>query len=284
MVLPAVIGFFLFQYKPLYGIVIAFKDYDIVTGFAESPWVGMKHYISFFNDPYAVRVIRNTLILGFYNLVFGFWPPILLALLLNEMTSSRWKRIFQSISYLPHFIATVVVVGMLVQLLDSDGPVNLMLTSLGQEPIAFFNRDSYFRSLYVGSGVWQSIGWGSILYMAALAGVDPELYEASYIDGAGRFRRMWHISIPGMMPTISILFILSASDMINIGFEKVYLMLNPALYEAGDVIQTYVYRRGIVDRNFSFATAVGLLNSVVSFLILYLANRMTRRVNGQSLW
>lgn len=284
MVLPAVIGFFLFQYKPLYGIVIAFKDYDIVTGFADSPWVGMKHYTSFFNDPYAVRVIRNTLLLGFYNLIFGFWPPILLALLLNEMTSSRWKRIYQSISYLPHFIATVVVVGMLVQLLDSDGPVNLVLTSLGHEPIAFFNQDSYFRSLYVGSGVWQSIGWGSILYMAALAGVDPELYEASYIDGAGRFRRMWHISIPGMMPTISILFILSASDMVNVGFEKVYLMLNPALYEAGDVIQTYVYRRGIVDRNFSFATAVGLLNSIVSFVILYLANRMTRRVNGQSLW
>ncbi|WP_207671234.1 ABC transporter permease [Paenibacillus cymbidii] len=284
MVLPAIVGFFLFHYKPLYGILIAFKQYDLVLGFDRSPWVGMKQYVSFFHDPYALRIIRNTLVIGSYSLLFGFWPPIVLALMLNELTSSRWKRWFQSISYLPHFIAMVVVVGMMVQLLKADGPVNLLLASIGIEPIAFFNDASYFRSLYIGSGIWQSIGWGSILYIAALTGIDPELYEASYMDGANRFQRIRHISIPGIMPTITILFILHASDIVNVGFEKAYLMLNPALYETGDVIQTYVYRRGIVERNFSFATAVGLLNSVASFLVLYAANRLSRRANGQSLW
>ncbi|WP_135556464.1 ABC transporter permease [Paenibacillus cymbidii] len=284
MVCPAVIGFFLFHYRPLYGITIAFKQYDLVLGFDRSPWVGLKHYISFFHDPYAVRVIRNTLVLGFYSILFGFWPPIVLALLLNEITSMRWKRLFQSISYLPHFIAMVVVVGMMVQLLGSNGPVNAILQQMGLEQIPFFNESGYFRTLYIGSGIWQGIGWGSILYIAALTGIDPELYEASYMDGANRFRRMWHISIPGLLPTITILFILHASDIINVGFEKVYLMLNPALYETGDVIQTYVYRRGIVERNFSFATAVGLMNSVASFLILYVTNRLSRKANGQSLW
>lgn len=284
MVCPAVIGFFLFHYRPLYGVLIAFKQYDLILGFDGSPWVGLKHYYSFFHDPYAFRIVRNTLVLGFYSLLFGFWPPILLALLLNEMTSLRWKKFFQSVSYLPHFIAMVVVVGMMVQLLEPGGPVNHLLSLVGIKPIAFFNESAYFRSLYIGSGLWQGIGWGSILYIAALTGIDPELYEASYIDGANRFQRMRHISGPGMMPTITILFILHASDIVNVGFEKAYLMLNPALYETGDVIQTYVYRRGIVDRNFSFATAVGLLNSIASFLVLYAANRISRRANGQSLW
>ncbi|NQX60511.1 ABC transporter permease [Paenibacillus qinlingensis] len=284
MVLPGVLGFLLFNYIPMYGIIIAFKQYDLILGFDGSPWVGLKHFQSFFADPYAVRVVKNTLLLGLYSLLFGFWPPILLALLLNELTSKWWKKFFQSVSYLPHFIAMVVVVGMMMELLGANGPVNLLLGSLGMEPIAFFNESSYFRTLFVGSGIWQGIGWGSILYLAALTGIDPELYEASYMDGANRFRRIWHISLPGMLPTITILFILHASDVINVGFEKAYLMSNPAIYEVGDVIQTYVYRRGIIDRNFSYATAVGLLNSVAAFLILYVTNRASRAMKQNSLW
>jgi putative aldouronate transport system permease protein len=284
MVLPALIGFIVFHYLPMYGIIIAFKKFDLILGFADSTWVGLKNFKSFFGDPYAVRVIKNTLLLGLYSLLFGFWPPIVLALLLNELTGKRLKKFVQSVSYLPHFIATVVIVGMMMELLGANGIVNVLLGSLGMEPIAFFNETQYFRSLYVGSGIWQGIGWGSILYLAALSGIDPELYEASYMDGANRFRRMWHISLPGMLPTISILFILNASDIINIGFEKVYLMQNPAIYEVGDVIQTYVYRRGIVDRDFSYATAVGLMNSVAAFLILYVTNRASRAMKQNSLW
>lgn len=284
MVLPGLIGFIVFHYIPMYGIIIAFKQYDLVLGFMESPWVGFKHFQSFFNDPYAVRVIKNTLLLGFYSLLIGFWPPIILALLLNELTWKRWKKFFQSISYLPHFIAMVVVVGMMMDFLSINGVVNSVLLSMGFDKIAFFNESGYFRSLYIGSGIWQGIGWGSILYLAALTGIDPEQYEASYIDGASRLQRIWHISLPGMLPTITILLILHASDIINIGFEKVYLMTNPAIYEVGDVIQTYVYRRGIIDRNFSYATAVGLLNSAAAFLILYTANKASRALKQNSLW
>ncbi|MHA6482913.1 ABC transporter permease [Paenibacillus sp. strain BS8-2] len=284
MVLPAVIGFIIFHYASMYGLIIAFKKFDLFLGFAGSPWVGFKHFQSFFADPYAVRVIKNTLVLGFYSLLFGFWPPIVLALLLNELSGKRLKKFFQSISYLPHFIATVVIVGIMMELMGATGVINLMLGALNIEPIAFFNESQYFRTLFVGSGIWQGVGWGSILYLAALSGIDPELYEASYMDGANRLRRIWHISLPGIMPTISILFILNASDIINVGFEKVYLMYNPAIYEVADVIQTYVYRRGIVDRNFSYATAVGLLNSVAAFLILYLANRASRAMKQNSLW
>jgi putative aldouronate transport system permease protein len=284
MVMPGVIGFIVFHYLSIYGITIAFKDYDLVLGFMDSPWVGLKHFISFFEDPYATRVIKNTIVLGFYTLAFGFWPPILLALLLNEMTSLKWKKIFQSISYLPHFIAMVVIVGMMVQFLSSSGPINLLLATLGMENVAFFNEPAYFRSLYVGSGIWQGIGWGSILYLAALSGIDPALYEAAYMDGANRVQRMWYISIPGILPTISILLILSSSEIVNVGFEKVFLMLNPALYDVGDVIQTYVYRRGIINRNFSYATAVGLLNSVTAFIILWVANRGSKALQQESLW
>jgi putative aldouronate transport system permease protein len=284
MVLPAVAGFIIFHYLPMYGIIIAFKKFDLILGYDASPWAGLRNFQSFLSDPFALRVVKNTLLLGFYSLLFGFWPPIVLALLLNELTSKRLKKIFQSISYLPHFIATVVVVGMMMELLGANGAVNLILQQIGLEPIAFFNQSQYFRSLYIGSGIWQGIGWGSILYLAALSGIDPELYEASYMDGANRFRRMWHISLPGMLPTITILFILHASDIINIGFEKVYLLSNPAIYDVGDVIQTYVYRRGIIDRDFSYATAVGLMNSVAAFLILYVANRASRAMKQNSLW
>lgn len=284
MILPGTIGFIVFHYLSIYGILIGFQKYDLVLGMSASKWVGLEHFKTFFADPFATRIIKNTLLLGFYSLLWGFWPPIVLALLFNEMTSRRWKKIFQSVSYLPHFIAMVVIVGMMVQLLSPTGPINELLNSLGLPTLNFFTDPGFFRSLYVGSGIWQEIGWGAILYLAALTGIDPALYEAAYMDGANRLRRMWHISLPGMMPTISILLILSTSQIVNVGFEKVFLMYNPANYSVSDVVQTYVYRMGIENRNFSYATAVGLLNSVTAFIILWVANRASRALRQEALW
>ncbi|WP_135555396.1 ABC transporter permease [Paenibacillus cymbidii] len=284
MVLPGVLGFLLFHYAPMYGVVIAFQDYDLIMGFWHSDWVGLKHFTSFFAEPTAWRIVRNTMLLGFYSLLFGFWPPIVLALLLNEVKRARFKRIVQSISYLPHFIAIIIVVGMLMQLTSDRGIINLLLNRFGIESIHFFTDIAYFRSMYVISDIWQSVGWNSILFLAALTGVDPELYEASYMDGAGRFRRMWHISLPGIRPTISIVLILSVSHVVSVGFEKVYLMQNPTIYEVADVLATYVYRRGIVGGDFSFGAAIGLMNNLVALLILWIANRTASRLRQESFW
>lgn len=284
MVLPAFILFVLFSYLPMYGIIIAFKKYDIVLGFADSPWVGLKYFESFFKDPFVGRLIKNTLLLGFLNLFWGFWPPILLALMLSEMPSLRYRKFVQSVSYLPHFVSTVVIVGMLMDIFGTDGLINRFRESIGMESIAFFNRPEYFRSLYIGSGIWQGIGWSSIIYMSALSGVDTELYEAAYIDGASRLKRIIHISLPSILPVITILLIMNAANIVNVGFEKVYLMQNPAIYETSDVISTYVYRRGLVNRNFSFGTAVGLMNSIISFIIVYVTNRISRALDGATLW
>lgn len=274
----------IFCYLPLYGIIIAFKDYELTAGYMESPWVGIKHFESFFQDPYCFRLIRNTILLGVYNLAWTFWPPIVLAILLNEVRGTWFKKIVQSISYMPHFVATVVVVGMLMELFGTGGVVNSVIVFFGGEEINFFNESQYFRSLYIGSGIWQGVGFSSIVYLAALTGVDQEMYEAAYIDGANRFQRIWYISLPSILPVVTILLILNTSSVINVGFEKAYLMQNPAIYETSDVIATYLYRRGIVDRDFSYSTAVGLLNSVVSFIILFITNAAVKLLDGDSLF
>lgn len=284
MIMPAFVLFILFCYLPMYGIIIAFKKYDIVLGFDNSPWVGLKYFESFFKDPFVGRLIRNTFVLGFMNLFWGFWPPILLALLLSEMPGLGYRKFVQSVSYLPHFVSTVVIVGMLMDLFGATGLINRFRESLNMETIAFFNKPEYFRSLYIGSGIWQGVGWGSIIYMSALSGVDAELYEAAYIDGASRIKRIIHISLPSILPVITILLILNAANIVNVGFEKVYLMQNPAIYETADVISTYVYRRGLVNRNFSFGTAVGLMNSIISFVIVFATNRISRALDGATLW
>lgn len=284
MLMPATMGFIVFSYLPIYGLIIAFKNYDIITGFFDSPWVGFQHFRNFFEDPYFGRILRNTLILGLYTIVFGFWPPIVFAILLNEVVNSKIKKVFQTISYLPHFIAVVVVVGMMMEFLGPNGIINHALSSLGFDNIMFFNNHSYFRSLFVASDIWQGMGYSSILYLAALSGIDKQLYDASYIDGANRWQRIYHISIPGIMPTIVILLILNSSHIVNVGFEKVFLMQNPVIYETADVIQTYVYRKGVIDRNFSYATAVGLFNSMLAFIILYCTNRISRSLKQNSLW
>jgi len=284
MSLPTVIGLLLFSYLPMYGIVVAFQRFNLVLGFWKSPWVGLMHFQNFFADPYFFRLIRNTFLLSFWSMVFGFPAPILLALLLNEVRSSFFRRLTQGVSYLPHFISSVVIVGIMYELVSYDGPVNNLLGLMGLDPVNFRLDARWFRPLYVISGLWQGVGWSSIVYLAAIAGIDQELYEAGRIDGCNRAGLMWHVTLPGIAPTIVVLLILRISSLLSVGFEKVYLMYSPPVYETADVIATYVFRRGIEEGNYGYASAVGLFNSVVGFLLLYGANRLSRRVSDYSLW
>jgi putative aldouronate transport system permease protein len=246
--------------------------------------VGLKHFRLLFGSPYFYRIFRNTLLLGLFGLLWGFWPPIVLALLLNEVRSEGFKRTVQSVSYLPHFISTVIIVGMLFEFFASDGAVNQFLQSIGIPAQQFFIDPKWFRTLYISSGIWQGVGWGSIIYLASLAGIDVQLYEAAFAEGANRFQRMWHVTIPGILPAIIILFILNVRTIVTVGFEKVYLMYNPAIYETADVISTYVYRRGILNADYSYSTAVGLFSAVISFMIILAVNTMARKLGEISLW
>jgi len=284
MIAPAIVLFAVFQYVPMYGITIAFKDYNIADGILGSEWAGLKHIYNFVNDPFFYRIIRNTLLINIYELIFAFPAPIILALLLNEVRSPFFKRFTQSISYLPHFISTVITVGILMKLASTDGVINHLLAFLGLPEQNFFGDAGWFRTLYIGSGIWQSVGWASIIYLAALTGIPDDLYEAARIDGAGRFQQIGYITLPGIMPTIVIIFILNIGSMLSVGFEKVYLMYNPAIYETADVISTYVYRRGIQGMDYSYAAAIGLFNAVIAFILLISANSASKRAGQNSLW
>ena len=285
MALPAIVGFAIFQYVPsIGGFFISFTRYDIIDGFFRSPWVGFKWFIQFVHDPFFFRLIRNTFIISFYSLIFGFPAPIILAILLNEIRSSGFKRTTQTITYLPHFISTVIIVGIIYNFFGYTGIVNQLLSYLNIGPIDFTGSARWFRPLYIGSGIWQGVGWGSILYLAALTGIDPQLYEAATIDGASRFRKIWHITLPGISPVVTVLLILRLSDLLSVGFEKVYLMYSPGIYDVADVIQTYVYRRGIEGMDFSYAGAVGLFNAMVGLILLIAANYISRSVSEHSLW
>ena len=284
MVLPAIIGFILFRYLPAYNMVAAFQNFNLLDGIWGSRWVGLKWFMKFFRDPFAFRLVKNTFLIAFYGLLWGFWPPILLALFFQEVRSDRFRRITQSISYLPHFISTVVLVGLILELFATEGLVNRMIGAFGLEGIRFFNHPRWFRPLYIGSEIWQRMGWSSIIYLAALSGINPELYESAYMDGAGRVQRAWHISIPGILPTINLLFILAVGQLMAVGFEKVFLMQNPAIYETADVIATYVYRRGIVHQEYGYTTAIRIFNSLINMALLLIANRLSRGYTGYSLW
>ena len=275
---------FLFHWIPIYGITIAFKRYSPVDGFFGGDWVGFRYVIQFVNDPYFWRLIRNTVVLGFFNLLFGFPAPIILALMINEIRNRSFKRIVQSISYLPHFIAIVIVVGLIYQFFSFDGIVTTTIEGLTGQSIDFLGDPRWFRPLYIGSQVWQEAGWGTIIYLAAMASISSELYESAAIDGAGRFQQVRFITIPGIMPTVVVLFILATRNIVRVGFEKAFVMQHPGIYETADVIATYVYRRGIEGGQFSYGTAVGLLNSLVSFIIVVAVNRVAIRVRGEGLW
>ena len=275
----------------MYGIVIAFKDFrgwaGFISFFTKNDWVGFRWFREFFNSVYLTRLIRNTLLINIYGLLWGFPVPIIFALLLNEVRDGLYKRAVQTISYLPYFISTVVICGMVVNFFSPDsGIVNKLLMSAGlvDKPINFLMLPEWFRTIFIGSGIWQGFGFGSIVYLAALAGVDAELYEAAMIDGAGRFKKMWHISLPGITPTIVIYLLLSLGSMMSVGFEKVILLYRPATWEVSDVISTYVYRAGITEARFGLSTAVGFFNSVVNLVLLITFNTISRRVSETSLW
>jgi putative aldouronate transport system permease protein len=276
--------YIIFHYWPMYGIIIAFKDYNIVKGIIGSPWVGFEHFKKFLFDPYFWKLVRNTLLINIYGLIWSFPAPIILALLLNEVRNQKFKRFVQSVSYLPHFISTVVVCGMIVNFLSTDGLINNLLGSFGIKPIQFLMLPEWFRTIYIGSGIWQGVGWGSIIYLAALSAVDEELYEAAIIDGANRWKQLIHITIPSIKPTISVMLIMNLGRLMSIGFEKIILLYTGPTYETADVISTYVYRRGLLGSDFSYATAVSLFQSLVGLILLYSANRVSKSIGETSLW
>ncbi|MBD2844308.1 sugar ABC transporter permease [Paenibacillus sp. IB182496] len=285
LLLPTILYYVIFKYMPMFGIVISFKQYEVFKGIWESDWVGLKHYITFFQSPSAWNLIRNTFLIGFYSLIFGFPAPIILALLLNELRQNGLKRVFQSLSYLPHFISIVVVTSMATMFLSpTNGIVNELLGFLGIDPIPFMQKASWFRTIYVSTGIWQEVGWGSIIYLAALTTIDPQLYDAAEMDGASRGKKMWHITIPGIMPAIVILLILRVGNIIDIGFEKVYLLYNPATYETADILSTYVYRTGLVAGNFSYGAAIDVFSGVIGLIFVVTVNHIARKVGENSLW
>ena len=284
-VLPAMIYLAIFNYAPMYGIQLAFKYFYGTRGIWGSPWVGLDNFSRFFQSYYFWRLIRNTVTINLMNLVIGFPAPIVLALIFNEIPGARLKKGMQTVIYAPHFISVVVVVGLLnVFLNTSTGLVNIIIKQMGIEPIAFLTSAGKFRWLYVLSDVWQSAGWGSIIYVAALSGVDPELHEAAKIDGASRFQRIMHINVPSLMPTIVILFILQAGRMMNVGFEKVFLMQNSMNRETAEVITTFVYQQGLINMEYGFSTAVGLFNNILNIILLLSVNALSKRVTESSLF
>ncbi|MQA20061.1 ABC transporter permease subunit [Rugamonas sp. FT29W] len=284
MLLPVLAYFVVFHYVPVYGALIAFKDFNPASGMAGSEWVGLDWFRQFFNGLYFNRLMLNTLMLNVYDVLLGFPAPIVLALLMNELTSLRFKQFVQTVTYLPHFISVVVVSGMVLDFLARDGVLTNMLVALGATPDAVMNNPDWFRRIYVGSEIWQSIGWGSIIYLASLAGINPSLYEAARIDGANRWQQLLHITLPGLLPITMTLLILRLGQLMSVGFEKIILLYNPSTYETADVISTYVYRHGILDANYSYAAAVGLFNSAIALVLLVAANALSRRWSGNSIW
>lgn len=284
LVLPVIIYFILFHYKPMYGIIIAFKDYRPGLGIFESNWVGFKHFVDFFTGPYFIRTLRNTFLISLYGLIFGFPAPILLALLLNELHSQKFKRVVQTISYLPHFVSVVVICGMIKSFTLSDGLVNNLIVAFGGTASSLLTKPEFFRPILIGTDIWAGLGWGSIIYLAALSGVDQALYEAAKIDGANKLQQTIHVTLPGIVPTIIIMFILRMGSMLSVGSEKILLLYSPAVYETGDVISTYVYRQGIEGAQYSFSTAVGIFNSIVNIIFLTGTNYISRRYSETSLF
>lgn len=284
ILLPVILYYVIFHYLPMYGVLIAWKRFTPAGGIWGSTWIGWTNFTNFFKSYYFWRLLKNTLLINFYELLFGFPAPIILALLLNEVKDGLFKRAAQTISYLPHFISTVIICGMLVDFLASDGLVNSLLAVIGVPPNSWLRVPEAFKAIYVGSGIWQGVGWGSIIYLASLSNVDPQLYDAAFIDGASRWQRLWSVTIPGILPTIIIMLILRLGHMMSVGAEKIILLYNPTTYVTADVISSFVYRRGLLESDYSFSTAVGLFNSIINYTFLFVANAISRRVSETSLW
>jgi len=284
MIIPVIVYYAIFMYAPMFGLQIAFKNYRPSLGVWASKWVGFDHFEMFFNSYYFERLVRNTVLINVYDVIFGFPAPIILALLLNELRSNRYKRVVQTVTYLPHFVSLIVLCGMIVDFFSLSGWINDIIVSLGGQRIGFLDEAQYFRTLYVASGIWQEVGWGSIIYLSALSAIDAQLYEAAEIDGAGRWRKLISITLPGILSTIIIMLLLRLGRMMNVGAEKVLLLYNPSTYETADVISTFVYRKGLLEANYGYATAVGMFNSVINFVFLVCVNQFSKRTSGVALW
>ncbi|ANY68607.1 sugar ABC transporter permease [Paenibacillus sp. BIHB 4019] len=282
---PIFIYYLVIMYFPMPGVIMAFKNFTPGKGIFSGEWVGLKWFIQFYDSIYFWRLLRNTFLLAFLPLLFGFPIPILFAICVVEIKNRAFKRFAQTITYLPHFISTVVIAGMLINFLSpTDGIVNILLEKVGLEPINFMMEPGWFRTIFTSSDIWQSFGFSSIIYIAAIMSIDPEMYDSGKIDGVNKFQELWHLTLPSIKPTIIILLLLSLGGIMSVGFEKVYLLYNAATYETGDVLSTYVYRMGIIGQNYSFATAIGVFNSIITFILVFAANQLTRRATNMSLW
>lgn len=285
LLIPCIVFYIVFRYGPIYGVTIAFKKFNVFAGILNSPWVGFKYFEQFFSNQEFGVLFKNTLLLGAFNLLWSFPFPIILAVLLNELKSNRFKKWVQAISNLPSFLSVVIVCSMVINFLSpNDGLINQMISALGFEKQYFLSKPEWFRTIYISSGIWAGMGYGSIVYLAAISGVDPALYEAAEIDGCGRFRRIWSITIPTITPTIVTMFILSSGSIFDVGYEKVLLLYMPTTYSIADVFSTYVYRKGLIDMNYSYAAAAGLFQSVISLITILTTNYLSKKVSEKSLF
>jgi putative aldouronate transport system permease protein len=284
MLIPVMLYYLIFHYIPMFGQVIAFQNFRPARGIFQSQWVGLKNFLAFFNGPFSGRVIKNTIILSLYDILFCFPMPILLALLINELGDNAFKRISQTVTYMPHFISLVIMCGMIVNFTNSKGVITSMLGLFGLEKVNLLSKPQYFRTIYTASTIWKNIGWGSIIYLATLSNVDSELFEAADIDGAGRFRKIFHIMIPALVPIVAIQLIMRIGNIMSMGAEKTILLYNPIVYDTADTIASYVYRVGLSEQSYSLAAAVGMFNSVINLGLLVFANWFSRHYVQESLW
>ncbi|MCZ8514571.1 ABC transporter permease subunit [Paenibacillus filicis] len=284
MMVPVIAYYAIFHYTPMYGAIIAFKDYTPMRGILGSEWVGFDNFNAFFSSYYFWRILKNTVIISLYSLCFEFPAPIILAILINEVRNKVFKRWAQSITYMPYFISLVVICGMIKDFTNAGGIINTLLTYVGGDGKALLQKPELFRTVYIVSEIWQKIGFESIIYIAALMSIDQEQYEAARMDGANRWKQIWHITLPGILPTIAIMLILRMGSLLNVGWEKIILLYNPSIYDTSDVISSFVYRKGLLENGWSYSSAVGLFNSVINLILLITANRISRKVNESSLW
>ncbi len=288
MILPMVVLIILFHYVPMYGVTLAFKKYRIIDGIFGSPWCGLYQFRKLFNTASFWQVMRNTLEISGLRLLFGFPAPIIFALLLNEIRHTKYQRVVQTVSYLPHFMSWVVLSGIIMQLFSSTGAINAVVKAFGGSPIIFMTSKLWFRPILIATGIWQGVGWSSVIYLASIAGIDPQLYEAATMDGANRFHMMWYITLPCIAPVISILFINSVSGILSAGFDQIFNLYSPLVYDVSDILDTYVYRKGFgadgATADYSFSTAVGLFKNVVGFILVFLTNGVSRKLTGTGIW
>lgn len=283
--LPCALFYAIFRYGPMFGLVMSFQDYGIYLGYFKSPWVGLKHFIKFFSSPDFLLLFKNTFLLGLYTLLWTFPFPIIFAIFLNEIRNAKFKKAIQTLSFLPSFLSVVIVSSMVIDFLSpSGGIINTMIKAFGFESKYFIIDPKWFRTIFITSEIWSTMGYNAIIYLAAIAGVDQELYEAARVDGCGRLRGIWYITLPSILPTIATMFILKSGTIFTIGYEKVLLLYTPTTYKVADVFSTYVYRKGLLEANYSYAAAVGLFESFVALTLLLITNKMSKKLSDQSLW